>query len=278
MRKWTSKGLLGAGLAAVLAFTSACSQEEESSGGSGTEKKTLVVGTDAAYAPFTYMDKGEIVGFDIDIVDAVMEEAGYEYEIKNMGWDGLFESTRQKQLDLAVCAITISDDRKETFDFSSPYYQSTHMIMTKEETKVNSANDLKNMTVGVLNASTGQIAAEKVMGQNSPNLKKYESDAVSIMSMKNGAVQASVADNTVVTEYMKNNPNEKYNTLTDPETFGSEFYGLMFPKGSEVADDLDAALKTIIENGTYAEIYEKWIGTKPDTDVLQKAAQQVAAS
>ena len=276
MKKWTSKGVLALGLTAVLALTSACSQESESGGEITPEKKTLVVGTDAAYAPFTYMDKGEIVGFDIDIVDAVMEEAGYDYEIKNMGWDGLFESTRQAQLDLAICAITISDDRKQTFDFSSPYYQSTHMIMTKDDKKVDSASDLKGMTVGVLNASTGQIAAEKVMGQNSPDLKKYESDAVSIMSLQNGAVEAVVADNTVINEYLKNNPDGKFNTLTDPDTFGSEFYGLMFPKDSEVAGDLDAALKTIIENGTYANIYEKWIGAEPDTEVLQQAAGQGA--
>lgn len=274
MKKWTSKGAAAIGLTALLALTSACGQEEESGSG-GTEKKTLIVGTDAAYAPFTYLDKGEIVGFDIDVVDAVMEEAGYDYEMKNMGWDGLFESTRQAQLDLAVCAITISDDRKQTFDFSSPYYQSTHMIMTREDTTVDSAADLKGMTVGVLNASTGQIAAEKVMGQNSADLKKYESDAVSIMSLQNGAVEAVVADNTVINEYLKNNPDQTYNTLVDSDTFDSEFYGLMFPKDSEVAEELDAALKTIIENGTYAEIYEKWIGPEPDTAVLQAAAAEL---
>lgn len=273
MKKWTSKGVLALGLTTVLAFTSACGGEAESGG--GDERKTLIVGTDAAYAPFTYLDKGEIVGFDIDIVDAVMEEAGYDYELKNMGWDGLFESTRQAQLDLAVCAITISDDRKQTFDFSSPYYQSTHMIMTNEGTKVDSASDLKGMTVGVLNASTGQIAAEKVMGQNSPDLKKYESDAVSIMSLQNGAVEAVVADNTVINEYLKNNPDQNYNTLVDSETFDSEFYGLMFPKDSEVTEELDAALKTIIENGTYTKIYEKWIGAEPDTETLQAAAAEL---
>ncbi|KAB7705849.1 transporter substrate-binding domain-containing protein [Bacillus aerolatus] len=271
MRKSMGKGLLALGMAGLFAFVSACGQEETKTDGEDTKKK-IIVGTDAAYAPFTYMDKGEIVGFDIDVVDAVMEEAGYEYEVKNMGWDALFEGTRQgNQLDLAVCAITVSDDRKQTFDFSSPYYESTHMIMTNEDTAIKSANDLKGLTVGVLNGSTGQIAAEKILGQNSLDIKKYESDAVSIMSLKNGAVEAVIADNTVINEYLKNNPKNPFKTFEDHKNFDVEFYGLMLPKDSELTAEIDEALKEVIANGTYSKIYEKWMGTEPNVEALQAA-------
>ncbi|OCA92194.1 basic amino acid ABC transporter substrate-binding protein [Pseudobacillus wudalianchiensis] len=271
MRKRISKLILGLGMAGLLVFLSACGQEGTKTGEKNPEKK-VIVGTDAAYAPFTYMDKGKIVGFDIDIVDAIMKEAGYEYEVKNIGWDALFESTRQAdQIDLAVCAITISDDRKQTYDFSSPYYQSTHMIMTNKSNPVKSANDLKGLTVGVLNGSTGQMAAEQILGKNSPDIKKYESDAVSIMSLKNGAVAAVIADNTVINEYLKNNPNEQFKTLEDHKNFNAEFYGLMLPKDSELTSKVDKALKKIIENGTYSKIYEKWLGTEPDIKALQAA-------
>ena len=270
MRKSISKVILSLSVAVLLAFLSACGQEGAEPGEKKDTEKKIIVGTDAAYAPFTYMDKGKIVGFDIDIVDAVMEEAGYEYEIKNMGWDALFESTRQAdQLDLAVCAITISDDRKQTYDFSAPYYQSTHMIMTNKDTPVKSANDLKGLTVGVLNGSTGQMAAEQILGKNSPDIKKYESDAVSIMSLKNGAVDSVIADNTVINEYLKNNPNDQFKTLEDHKNFDAEFYGLMLPKNSELTAELDKALKKIIANGTYSKIYEKWLGTEPDIKKLQ---------
>ncbi|MFK2824727.1 basic amino acid ABC transporter substrate-binding protein [Bacillus sp. B190/17] len=271
MRKRVSKGILALGMASLLAFVSACGQEKTETGSEDAKEK-VIVGTDAAYAPFTYMDKGKIVGFDIDVVDAVMKEAGYEYEVKNMGWDALFEGTRQgSQLDMAVCAITVNDERKQTFDFSSPYYQSTHMIMTKEDAAVQNANDLKGLTVGVLNGSTGQMAAEQILGKNNPDIKKYESDVVSIMSLKNGAVEAVIADNTVINEYLKNNPKEHFKTFEDHKNFDAEFYGLMLPKDSELTAKVDQALKEVIANGTYSKIYEKWMGTKPNIEALQAA-------
>ncbi|MFP3339809.1 transporter substrate-binding domain-containing protein, partial [Micrococcus sp. SIMBA_131] len=85
------------------------SSSTSNSEGESEKKEKLIVGTDAAFAPFEYMDKGEIVGFDMDFLDAVMKEAGYEWEPKNIGWDPLFEAVRQgKEVDMAISGITIN--------------------------------------------------------------------------------------------------------------------------------------------------------------------------
>lgn len=77
------------------------------------QKKKITVVTNPSFAPFEYMDKGEIVGFDIDLLKAVMDEAGLEYELKGIGWDPLFAAIQGKTADMAVSGITINDDRKK---------------------------------------------------------------------------------------------------------------------------------------------------------------------
>ncbi|MDQ0340085.1 polar amino acid transport system substrate-binding protein [Caldalkalibacillus uzonensis] len=244
---------------------------EENSETAVEEKQQLIVGTEAAFAPFEFLDKGEIVGFDIDLLAAVMEEAGFEHEVRNLGWDPLFVAVQNGEVDLAISGITITDDRIESYDFTRPYYESTHMILVPEDSDIKSATDLVGKKVGVQNGTTGQFAVEKILGENHSDILKYESSAVAIMALKNGDVEAVVTDNAVVNEYLKNNPNDNFVGIEDPENFESEFYGLMFPKGSELVEIFNEALTTVIESGTYAEIYEKWFGTTPDVETLLNA-------
>lgn len=255
----------------TIFMLSGCGNSEKASSGAGAdEKKVLKVGTDAAFAPFEYMDKGKIVGFDVDFLDAVMKEAGYKHELENIGWDPLFASVQGKQVDLAISGITINDDRKQTYDFSTPYFESTHMIVFKEGIDIKSAEDLKGKKIGVQNGTTGQLAAEKVVGANN-NISKYENTAVAFMALENNDVEVVVTDNVVASEFVKNNPNSKVEAIEDKDSFESEFYGLMFPKDSKLKAEFDEAIKEVIESGEYAEIYEKWFGKEPSVDTLLKA-------
>ncbi|MBM7604940.1 polar amino acid transport system substrate-binding protein [Metabacillus crassostreae] len=265
----------------VLTFTfalAACGSSQSSSSGEGdgaaeTEKKEkLRVVTDAAYAPFEYMDKGEIVGFDIDFVEAVAKEAGYEVEIVNVGWDPIFVEIKDEIADFAVSAITINDDRKQTYDFTSPYFLSTNKILVPEGSDIKSAEDLKDKVVAVQAGTTGQEAVDELLGKNSSNIKKFENNNLAIMELTSGGADAVVADNTVVEEYVKNNPDQKLVVIEDADSFAAEYYGLMFPKGSELKADFDKAINTVLDNGKYAEIYNEWFGSEPDVENLK--AQQ----
>lgn len=244
-----------------------------SAGEKTEEKQVLQVGTEAKFAPFEYMETGEIVGFDVDLLEAVMAEAGYDYELKDLGWDPMLESVRSGNIDLGMAGITINEDRKETYDFSVPYFESTHMIVFKEGTDITNATDLEGKKVGVQTGTTGAEAAQKVLGENNSNISNYDSTATAFMALQNGDVEAVVTDNVVAAEYTKNNPDANVKTVTDPENFGAEYYGIMFPKDSEIAGEISAALETVIENGKYAEIYKEWFGEEPNTDVLVNAAE-----
>lgn len=259
-------------MAFILILTACGSSETSGNGGDSDkekEKKTLRVVTDAAYAPFEYLDKGEIVGFDIDIVKAVAEEAGYKVDIANTGWDPVFLELEKKIADVGVSAITINDDRKKTYDFSVPYFLSTNKIMVPEGSDIKSAEDLKDKTVAVQNATTGQEAVEGLLGKNSSQIKKFENNNLAILELKAGGADAVVADNTVIEEYAKNNPNDKFVIIEDKDAFAQEFYGLMFPKGSALKAEFDKALNELLDNGTYAKIYNEWFKVDPDVQILK---------
>lgn len=252
----------------LLVFISACGKQTSGQAENGG-KKTLFVGTDAVTPPFVYMDKGELVGFDVDLIKAILDEAGYGYKIENVGWDPLFTLVENGEADIGMTSITITEDRKQSYDFADPYFESKLMILAKEGTDIKSAIDLKGKKVGVQNATTGQIALEKIVGANNSSIMKYETLGVAFMALKNGDIEAVVTDNTVANEYIKNNPNDKFVAISDDENFEPEYYGILLKKGSSLGGELNRALKTVIDNGKYTEIYEQWFGVSPDLDIIK---------
>ncbi|RST76387.1 basic amino acid ABC transporter substrate-binding protein [Siminovitchia acidinfaciens] len=242
--------------------------------GAKTEaKKVLNVGTEATFAPFEFMDKGEVTGFDVDLLKAVANEAGYDVKIENTGWDAMFAGLQSKQLDIGMAGITITPERVDSYDFSNPYFESKTMIAFKD-VKIENAEDLKGKKIGVQNGTTGQFAAEKIVGQNSSDISKYETAALMFQALQSDNVQAAVTDIAVALEYQKNNPDTGIETVTDDKQFEPEYYGIVFPKGSEYVEEFDKALNTVLDNGKYAEIYKKWFDEEPDVEALKKAAEK----
>lgn len=252
----------------LVIFVSACGKQSAGTT-SGNQDKELLVGTDAVTPPFVFMDKGEIVGFDVDLIRAILDEAGHKSKVENVGWDPLFTLAKEGQVDIGMTSITITEERKQTYDFADPYFESKLMILAKEGTDIKNAMDLKGKKVGVQNATTGQIALEKIVGKNNPDIFKYETLGVAFMALKNGDIEAVITDNTVANEYVKNNPNDKFAAISDDVNFDPEYYGVLFKKGNEFIGEFNEALKTVIDNGTYTEIYEKWFGVSPDLEVIK---------
>lgn len=257
-----------------LAFIlSACGQKnDEQSKNGGTDDKTLRVVTNADYAPFESLEGDKVVGFDVDFVNAVAKEAGYKAEVVHVGWDPIFVEIEKKTADMGASAITINDKRKQSYDFSVPYFLSTVKILVSENSDIKSAADLKGKTVAVQTATTGQAAVEKVLGENNPSIKKFDNNNLAIQELLSGGADAVVADNTVLEKYVQNNPNQKLKVVEDNKQFVPEYYGLLFPKGSKLKPEIDKAVNTLFENGTFTELYKKWFGSEPDIESLQ--AQQ----
>ncbi|MEO3946493.1 basic amino acid ABC transporter substrate-binding protein [Gorillibacterium sp. CAU 1737] len=239
--------------------------------GKGASGDVYKIATDANYAPMESMDKDKIVGFDVDFLDAVMKQAGLKYKLTNTGWDPMQEYVKKGDYDAGVSSVSITDERKQSYDFSLPYFESTNMILVKEGSDIKSALDLKGKKVAVQSSTTADTLMTEIMGTGNTDLKKYESNTLAFLELDKGGVDAAVADIAIVKEYAKNNPTKKFVLVEDKENFGAEFYGILYPKNSELKAKLDPAIQAIIENGKYAEIYKKWFGEEPNTAVLTGA-------
>ena len=247
-----------------------CGSNNSRTGNAAAEK--IMFASDASYAPMEYMDTDQIKGFDIDFIAAVMKEAGMDYEVKNTGWDTMLSSVKQgTEYQAGLSSVSITDERKETYDYSIPYFESTNMIMVKEGSPIKSALDLKDKIVAVQGATTADDLMSGIMGVDNANLRRFDSNAVALMELNAGGADAVVADIAIVREYIKNNPDQKFTGIVDKENFGSEYYGILYPKGSELKAKLDPAIKKVLENGKYAEIYKTWFGEEPNTDNLLSA-------
>ena len=257
-------------MASIMLLAACGTSDKAGESTNGEEgKETLRVVTNAAYAPMEYLDKGEPVGFDIDLIQAVAEQAGYEIKVEHLGWDPVFVETESKRADLAIAAITIDETRKQTYDFSVPYFQSTNKILIPEGSEITTAEDLKGKKVAVQNGTTGQAAVDELLGKNHQDIKKFEDNNLAIMELESGGADAVVADNVVIEEYAKNNPEKKLKVIED-DAFESVYLGIMFPKGSELKADFDKALNEVFDNGTYTEIYQEWFGIEPNIDILKE--------
>jgi polar amino acid transport system substrate-binding protein len=226
--------------------------------------KVYVVGTDAAYAPFeSQNEKGEIVGFDIDVVTAVAKKAGIEVKFVNTPWEGIFNTLQQGDRDLLVSAVTITEERKQSNDFSNPYFDAQQLIAVKANSKISKFDDLKKLKVGVQTGTTGDEVVSKLQGKTSANIKRFESTPLALKELEAGGVDAVVADNGVIINYVANNAASKFKTVAD-KAFAPEQYGIVVKKGnSDLLGKLNKGLADIKADGTYDQIYAKYFGAPP---------------
>jgi len=224
-------------------------------------KKVYKVGMDAAYKPFEWTEpNGEIAGFDVDVMKAAAEAGGFEVTFSHVGWEGLFESVNNGQIDIAASAVTITDERKEKYDFADPYFEATQLILVPEASDIASLADLNGKKIGVQQGTTGDIAVRAALGKTYEGVKPYENIPFAIQAMNIGDVDAVVADNVVVMEYVKANPDAKLKYVSD-ESFEAEYYGHLVKKGNtELVTLLNDSLQKIKDNGKYEEVYNKYFG------------------
>ena len=246
---------------AVLALA-ACGKQESAvtaaasaAPAASSAARVYTVGTDAAYAPFeSQNENGEIVGFDIDIVKAAAAKAGIAVKFVNTPWEGIFNALKQGDRDLLVSSITITDERKQSMDFTEPYFDARQLIAVRTDSKVARFDDLKPLKVGVQTGTTGDEAISKLQGKNSGDIKRFESTPLALKELETGGIDAVVADNGVVVNYVKNNAGKRFKTVDDA-AFVPEHYGIAVKKGdAALLARLNQGLAAIRADGTYDRI------------------------
>ncbi len=231
-------------------------------GQTGGEKKKIVIGTDTNFVPFEFLNEktGEYDGFDIDLVKALAEEIGFEYELKPMDFNGLIPALQTGNIDMAVAGMTITDERSKVIDFSIPYYNAGLLILVRQdEQEIKGLEDLKGKVIATKQGTSSYDFSVKIEGVKEvvpfPNIDQ------AYMELEKGSADAVIFDSPNVLYYIQTKGKDKVKTVGNLLE-GAQF-GFAFPKGSELRGEVDEALKKFLGDGTYDKLYEKWFGTAP---------------
>ena len=128
--------------------------------------KTYQVATDAAYAPFESLNnKKEVVGFSVDILEAIAKKRGMKIKFINTPWEGIFATLSTGDRDMVISSVTITPERKQSMDFSDPYFEAKQLIAVGKNSKVSKFTDLKTLKVGVQTGTSGDEVVQKLQGK-----------------------------------------------------------------------------------------------------------------
>lgn len=252
------KAALGALLAALLIAPMIA--------GCGTTSATLksgklTMGSDTSYPPFESMEGSKAVGFDVDLATEVAKRMGLELEVISTAWDGIIPGLKTNKYDIIMSAMTITPERQEQIDFSTPYIDSDQSIAVKKGSEIKTQADLKDKVVGVQIDTTGQFEAEEIQKAGGlKEIQKYDTILVAFEALEQGKIDAILNDYPVNSYIsMKRGKTEVVEKVKTDEK-----YGIGIRKGNDkILEEVNKALQEIKDDGTYVTIYKKWFGAEP---------------
>lgn len=226
----------------------------------------LTVCTQLPYEPFQMKRDGEIVGFDVDMMNLVADELGVEQKIVNTPFEAIKSGQvlNSGKCDVAAAAITITESRKEVLDFSDPYFNATQALLVKEGASYDSLQSLEGQRVGVQSGTTGEEYLRQQIKEKGLNIEpvSYSDLAAEQQALATGQIAAAINDLPVLVAYLEDHP-EGYEISAEFDT-GEKYGYAVAEKGSEkLLKKINGVIAQAKSDGTYVSIYEKWTGRKP---------------
>ncbi len=225
--------------------------------------KDIVFAVDATYPPMEMVDANKkIVGFGPEIVAAIGKAVGFTAVMKNTAWDGIFAGLAAGKYDAICSSVSMTDERKQTMDFTDPYFDVKQGVIVPKGSAIKSQKDLAGKTVASQMGTTGFFMCKKIEGAKA---KAYDEIGLAVEDLYNGRIDAVIADDTVATNYaLQHAQYSKKLALAfviTPEQ--PEYLGIAVKKGNdEVRKLINDGLKKIKESGEYDKIYAKWFTAK----------------
>jgi len=244
--------LLALAVVLVMAFV-ACDRQEEA------EVTTITVGTDATWPPMEFVNEDkELAGYDIDLMNAIADAAGFEVEFQNTAWDGIFAGLGTGEYDAVISSVTITEDRQKTMDFSEPYINAGQVLIVQQSTTgVETLEDLVGERVGAQIGTTGAFEVDKVDGVE---LSTYDELGLAIEDLANGRIAGVVADTPIAADYVLQNDEYSDTLKIVGEPFTEEFYGIAVEKGNdEVLALINEGLAQVKDEGIPEQLEDKWL-------------------
>ena len=223
-----------------------------------TQGGTLTVGTNAEFPPFEFVTSNGVIdqydGIDMAIAKQIADENGMTATVENMEFDSLLIALQNGQIDAVIAGMTVTEERLEAVDFSTPYYTATQVMIVKEDSDIASAADMADKKICVVQGYTGQICVEE-MGYPFEAFKK---GTEAVMELVNGKCDVVVIDSATAQKYVSDN--EGLKIVEDASAFESEEYAIAVQKGNtELLDMINKAITAKLADGTISELSAKYI-------------------
>ncbi|MBE3064947.1 MAG: basic amino acid ABC transporter substrate-binding protein [Spirochaetes bacterium] len=247
------KILTGLVLAALLFGVFSCAKKEPTK---------IVIATDATWPPMEMVDESKnIVGFDIDLMNAAAKAGGFTVEFRNTAWDGIFAGLEAGKYDAVMSSVTITDERKNTMDFSVPYINAGQILVVRTEVSgVEKLTDLKGKIVAAQIGTTGAFEIDKVKDAEKITPKTYDEIGLAFEDLANGRVDALVCDTPVAAQYALQNESYKGKLKIVGQPFTEELYGVAVKKGNtKILDQINKGLKKVLDSGENKAIEKNWL-------------------
>jgi len=226
--------------------------------------RTVVVVTENAYPPLQFIDPrtGDQIGWEYDAMDEIARRLNAEVDYRNVSWDTMIQAVSDGQYDVGMTGITIKEDRKEKVDFSEPYMRSEmFMLVRGDEQRFSDAGSFAAMEDGLIGAQAGTtpfyVAVYDVLDGNeqNPRIKLFETFGAQVQALRAGDVDLVLTDGTAGEGYVRASDGA-LKLVGDP--MGTEDFGFIFPKGSDLVAPINAAIAAMKADGTIDALNTKW--------------------
>ncbi|TLS38332.1 transporter substrate-binding domain-containing protein [Pseudalkalibacillus caeni] len=252
--------MIAALTALLISALSACGSGNddtaENNGGNGDTKEVLTIGTEATYPPFSFRgDDNEITGYDVEVAREVADRIGMEAEFKPTEWKAMLESLRTDRFDMVANQVTITEERKETFDFSIPYTVSGGQVIVHENNKeINGLDDLKGKVVGTTQGSNYADIAKEAGAE----VKFYKGAQQVLSDLNDKRIDAALNDRLFILEEL---PKTGFDLKSVGDVFNKNEMAFAFNKSNDdLVKKVNDALKEMKKDGTLADISKKYFG------------------
>lgn len=249
-----------AAIAAAFAFSSTASAQDLPDLGG----RTVVVVTENAYPPLQFVDpsSGAAIGWEYDAMKEIAERLNFTVEYRNTSWDAMIQSVSDSQYDIGMTGITIRDDRKEKVDFSAPYMHSEmRMLVRSDESRFTDEKEFAAIEGGLIAAQPGTtpfyVSVYDILDgdEANPRIKLFETFGATVQALRTGDVDLVLTDGVAANGYVEASGGA-LKVIGGP--LGSEDFGFIFPKGSDLVEPVNAAIAALKEDGTIDALNTKW--------------------
>lgn len=263
----------------IMAVTSACAKQvnagKQEEPGTGKKEETatediegsmegvtLKVGTSGLFGPFSYYDEDgkTLIGYDMDLIAKLQDILGFEIDggVQAMEYAALTASLAEGKLDMGAAALCATDERKEIMDFTEIYCDSGQVVMVNTDNAkgIKSVDDLKGKKVAVEKGTASHTYAVKYLGES--ELEVHDAITTAYESLEQGKVDAVIQDGPGAAFYIKTTEDTKLEVVGEEFNQGQAPYCVAVSRDCEYYDEINAAVKLLIEDGTTKELYSKW--------------------